>query len=67
MVKQRYEAEGDLGTVASSAKAKQRTLGFAFAKPKPLLAKEVLGAFKKIVSVLFLCELILLVAAQLNL
>ena len=54
MVKQRYEAEGDLGTVASSAKAKQRTLGFAFAKPKPLLAKEVLGAFKKIVSVLLL-------------
>lgn len=69
MVKQRYEAEGDLGTVASSAKAKQRTLGFAFAKPKPLLAKEVLGAFKKIVSVLFFvgCELTLLVAAQLNL
>ena len=69
MVKQRYEAEGDLGTVASSAKAKQRTLGFAFAKPKPLLAKEVLGAFKKIVSVLLFvgCELTLLVAAQLTL
>ena len=49
MVKTKYESEGDLGTVASSAKAKQRTLGFGI-KPKPLLAKEVLGAFKKIVS-----------------
>ena len=49
MIKQKYEAEGDLGTVASVAKGKQRTLGFGI-KPKPLLAKEVLAAFKTIVS-----------------
>lgn len=56
MVKQKYEAEGDLGTVASVAKGKQRTLGFGL-KPKPLLAKEVLAAFKSIVRIRVLCLL----------
>lgn len=47
MVKKKYEAEGDLGTVAKTSKGKQRTLSFG-AKPKPLLAKEVLGVFLEI-------------------
>ena len=35
---------GDLGTVAMSAKSKQKTLGFGM-KPKPLLLKDVLQFF----------------------
>ena len=47
MIKQKYEADGDLGTVAMTAKGKQRTLGFGI-KPKPLAAKEVLSVFRQI-------------------
>jgi hypothetical protein len=47
MVKQRYEADGDLGTVAQHAKGKQRTLGFGM-KPKPLAAEDVLSVFRQI-------------------
>ena len=49
IIKKKYESEGDLGSVAESSKGKQRTLGFG-AKPKPLLAKEVLAVFREIVS-----------------
>jgi DNA ligase-1 len=47
MIKQKYEADGDLGTVAMTAKGKQRTLGFGI-KPKPLAANEVLSVFRQI-------------------
>jgi len=47
MIKQKYEAEGDLGFVAKNAKAKQRTLGFG-KKPKPLMASEVLSVLRQI-------------------
>jgi DNA ligase 1 len=47
MVKQKYESEGDLGTVAKASKGKQRTLGFG-SKPQPLLAKDVLTTFRAI-------------------
>jgi len=48
IIKQKYEADGDLGTVAMTAKGKQRTLvGFGI-KPKPLVAKEVLEVFRQI-------------------
>ena len=49
MIKQKYEAEGDLGSVAKNAKGKQRTLGFGI-KPKPLMIQEVLSVFRQIVS-----------------
>ncbi|GFH57602.1 ligase [Chaetoceros tenuissimus] len=49
MIKQKYEADGDLGTVAMTAKGKQRTLGFGI-KPKPLAAKEVLQVFREIAN-----------------
>lgn len=49
MIDKKYKAEGDLGTVAMTSKAKQQTLGFG-AKPKPLLAKDVLTTFREIVS-----------------
>jgi len=49
MIKQRYEQEGDLGTVAQMAKGKQKTLSFGF-KPKPLLAKEVLQMYRLIAN-----------------
>jgi DNA ligase-1 len=49
IIKQKYESEGDLGSVAKSSKGKQRTLGFG-AKPKPLLAKEVLAVLRKVAS-----------------
>lgn len=49
IIKQKYEAEGDLGSVAKSSKGKQRMLGFG-AEPKPLLAKEVLVLFREIAS-----------------
>lgn len=54
MVKQRYETEGDLGTVAQSLKSKQRTLGGFFAAANPaatksvLTAEEVLTTYRKI-------------------
>jgi DNA ligase 1 len=47
IIKQKYESEGDLGTVAKASKAKQRTLSFGV-KPKPLLAKDVLAVFRDI-------------------
>ena len=50
VIKQKYEADGDLGTVAMNAKGKQRTLGFG-KKPKPLMAKEVLDVYRKIASI----------------
>jgi DNA ligase 1 len=49
MIKQQYQQEGDLGTVAKVSKGKQRTLGFG-AKPKPLLAKEVLAVLREIAN-----------------
>ena len=50
-VKSLYEKEGDLGTVAQSCKSKQRTLGFAFSKPKPLSAQRVLSVFRDIANI----------------
>jgi DNA ligase-1 len=50
MVKQKYKAEGDLGTVAQTFKSKQRTLMFG-AKPKPLLVTEVLQVFRDIANI----------------
>ena len=47
IIKKQYEKEGDLGVVAKLSKGKQRTLGFG-AKPKPLLASEVLAVFREI-------------------
>jgi len=49
MVKQKYESEGDLGSVAKLVKGKQRTLCFG-AKPKALLAKEILSVFRQIAT-----------------
>ncbi len=49
IIKKRYEADGDLGTVAMRAKGKQKTLGFGI-KPKPLMAKEVLSVFRQIAT-----------------
>jgi len=49
IIKKKYEVDGDLGTVAMTAKGKQRTLGFGM-KPKPLLAKEVLSVFRQIAT-----------------
>jgi len=48
-LKSKYEAEGDLGTVAMNAKAKQQTLGFGM-KPKPLTVQDVLNAFRQIAT-----------------
>jgi DNA ligase-1 len=42
-----YKEEGDLGVVALTSRASQKTLSFA-AKPKPLLAAEVLEQFRVI-------------------
>ena len=50
MVKQKYKAEGDLGTVAQTCKSKQRTLMFG-AKPKALLVTEVLQVFRDIANI----------------
>jgi len=47
IIKQKYEKEGDLGTVVQSFQKKQRTLGFG-AKPKPLTIQEVLTVFRQI-------------------
>jgi DNA ligase-1 len=49
IIKQKYESDGDLGSVAKSSKGKQWTLGFG-AKPKPLLGKEVLAVLRKVAS-----------------
>jgi ATP-dependent DNA ligase len=46
-VKEDYEKEGDLGIVALNSRSSQKTISFA-AKPKPLTAKEVLEALRKI-------------------
>ncbi len=50
IIKQKYEADGDLGTVAMNAKGKQRTLGFG-RKPQPLSAREVLEVYRKIANI----------------
>ena len=50
VIKQKYEADGDLGTVALTAKGKQRTLGFGV-KPKPLNAQEVLKVYRQIAAI----------------
>lgn len=59
MIKKKYEKEGDLGSVAMTAKGKQRTLvGFGrMSGPKRLSCKDVLMVFKEIVSSLcdFVC------------
>ncbi len=47
MIKKKYESEGDLGTVAKLSKSMQRTLSFGI-KLKPLLAREVIQAFREI-------------------
>lgn len=49
MIRQQYQQEGDLGTVAKVSKGKQRTLGFG-ATPKSLLAKEVLAVLREIAN-----------------
>lgn len=49
IIKKKYEADGDLGTVAMTAKGKQSTLGFGI-KPKPLLAHEVLTVLREIAN-----------------
>ncbi|CAB9520408.1 DNA ligase 1 [Seminavis robusta] len=51
IVKQKYEAEGDLGSVAQSSKKKQKTLGSFFTSntvTKPLTCHEVLQTLKRI-------------------
>ena len=52
MIKKKYEKEGDLGSVAMTAKGKQKTLvGFGrMSGPKRLSCKDVLKVFKEIVS-----------------
>jgi len=52
MIKKKYEAEGDLGTVAQTSKGKQKTLvGFGrMAGPKRLEAREVLKVFREIAT-----------------
>jgi DNA ligase-1 len=42
IIKQKYESEGDLGTVAKASKAKQRTLSFGV-KPQTTLGQGRLG------------------------
>jgi DNA ligase-1 len=52
IIKKKYEAEGDLGTVAQTSKGKQKTLvGFGrMVGPKRLEAKEVLKVFREIAT-----------------
>lgn len=52
MIKKKYDKEGDLGTVAMTAKGKQKTLvGFGrVSGPKRLSCVDVLKVFKEIVS-----------------
>ncbi|CAJ1936393.1 unnamed protein product [Cylindrotheca closterium] len=50
-VKEKYQTEGDLGTVAQSCKSNQRTLGFAMMKPKPLTVGNILDVFRKIAAI----------------
>ena len=47
-IKQKYEATGDLGTVAQSCKSKQRTLAFAPKKKTKLGVDQVLQVFREI-------------------
>ena len=49
IIRQKYVAEGDLGTVAMTSKGKQRTLGFGV-KPKPLMVQETLAVFREIAT-----------------
>ena len=51
VIKKQYETVGDLGTVAMTAKGKQRTLGFGLKKIKPLTSDEVLKVFRQIANV----------------
>ena len=48
-VEEDYGREGDLGTVALLSRASQKTLSFA-AKPKPLLATQVLDQLRTIAT-----------------
>ena len=50
IVKEQYQGDGDLGTVAKSCKSKQRTLGFGI-KPKPLTVARVLNVFREIAAI----------------
>lgn len=50
-IKEKYKNVGDLGSIAETAKSKQKTLGGFFAssvQKKPLTSKEVLGCFREI-------------------
>jgi DNA ligase-1 len=49
-VKERYETEGDLGSLAMTLKSKQRTLSFGI-KPKALTANAVLKTFREIANI----------------
>ena len=49
LIKEKLHSIGDLGTVASVYRGKQKTLNFG-AKPKPLLANEVLTVFREIAN-----------------
>jgi DNA ligase 1 len=49
-VKETYQEEGDLGTVAQSCKSKQRTLGFG-SRPKPLTVKGILQVYREIANI----------------
>eukprot|EP00814_Leptocylindrus_danicus_P006390 CAMPEP_0116016860 /NCGR_PEP_ID=MMETSP0321-20121206/7720_1 /TAXON_ID=163516 /ORGANISM="Leptocylindrus danicus var. danicus, Strain B650" /LENGTH=883 /DNA_ID=CAMNT_0003486975 /DNA_START=75 /DNA_END=2726 /DNA_ORIENTATION=- len=49
LIKDKLHSVGDLGTVASMYRGKQKTLNFG-AKPKPLSAKEVLTVFREIAN-----------------
>lgn len=51
VIKKQYENVGDLGTVAMTAKGKQRTLGFGMKQVKKLTAGEVLRVFRQIANV----------------
>ena len=61
MIKKKYDTEGDLGTVAMTAKGKQKTLvGFGrVSGPKRLTCVDVLKVFKEIVSLCCVCILLL--------
>ncbi len=49
-VEEAYDKEGDLGVVAVQSRTSQKTLGFA-AKPKPLMASQVLEQFRQITQI----------------
>ncbi|KAL3935178.1 MAG: hypothetical protein SGBAC_009252 [Bacillariaceae sp.] len=50
-VKEKYQKEGDLGTVAQTCKSKQTTLGFSMMKPKPLTVSKILDVFREIAAI----------------